>query len=160
MFMTRHIARRAHPGAPGFTLIELLIVVAIVAILAAVAYPAYKDFVDRARRAEAQAALYDFANALERYAARNPNSGYQGAESSTGVKSAPSASVFFSSVPLDGGTAYYNLTITPTNISGGYTGGYTIEAAPTGVMAGDTCGTLSLTHAGVQGDGSGGTCWD
>ena len=149
---------RHHLG--GFTLIELLTVVAILGILAAIAFPAYENFVDRARRADAQASLYDFANALERYAVKNPNSGYQGAESTAGAKSAPIAAVFVSTVPADGGTAYYNLTITPTNISGSYTGGYTIEAAPTGAMAGDACGTFSLTHVGVQSDGSGGGCWE
>jgi type IV pilus assembly protein PilE len=51
----------------GFTLIELMVVVAIVAILAAIAYPSYERYVVRARRAEAQAMLWELMQQQERY---------------------------------------------------------------------------------------------
>ncbi len=58
---------KATPGQRGFTLIELMIVVAIIAIIAAVAYPAYTQHIIKARRSDAEGALLNFANAMERY---------------------------------------------------------------------------------------------
>jgi len=57
--------------ARGFTLIELMIVVAVVAILAAVAFPAYTQYVEQTRRADAQSALLNAAQNLERCFTRN-----------------------------------------------------------------------------------------
>ena len=51
----------------AFTLTELMIVLVIVGILAAMAYPSYINQVRKGRRADAQAALYDLAQAMERY---------------------------------------------------------------------------------------------
>jgi type IV pilus assembly protein PilE len=58
-------------SARGFTLIELMIVVAVVAILAAVAFPAYTQYVEQTRRADAQSALLNAAQNLERCFTRN-----------------------------------------------------------------------------------------
>lgn len=55
----------------GFTLIELMIVVAVVAVLAAVAIPAYTQYVEQTRRADAQSALLNAAQNLERCFTRN-----------------------------------------------------------------------------------------
>lgn len=55
----------------GITLIELMIVVAIVAILASVAYPSYQDQVRKARRADAQSAMFELAQFMERYFTTN-----------------------------------------------------------------------------------------
>lgn len=55
----------------GFTLIELLIVVALALLLSAAAYPAYTEFAVRARRTEAQAALYLLMQQQERYYSRH-----------------------------------------------------------------------------------------
>lgn len=52
--------------AKGFTLIELMIVLVVIGILAAIAYPSYQNYVQRAQRVEAQAAMMDAAQAMER----------------------------------------------------------------------------------------------
>lgn len=134
----------------GFTLIELMIVVAIIAILAAIAFPSYDEYVKKTRRAEAQGALHEFANAMERYAVQNPNVGYAGATA---------AGVYKTSVP-DSGAAYYTLSVTLPAAVNGHVGSFTLNAAPTGSMTGDSCGTLTLASTGLESDGTGGDCWD
>jgi type IV pilus assembly protein PilE len=138
----------------AFTLLELMITVAIVGILATVAYPTYRDSVMKSRRADAQGALMGFANAMERYFTENNT--YQGAGPAGADTGAPT--IFSATSPVDGGTAYYNLTISAANASS-----YTLSAAPTGVQSTDICGTLTLTNTGAKGfTGAGVTaadCW-
>ena len=59
------------PPAPGFTLIELLVVIAIVGILAAIAYPSYQEHVHRSHRADAQRALLEASQYMQRFYAAN-----------------------------------------------------------------------------------------
>jgi len=123
----------------GFTLIELLIAVAIVGILAAVAYPSYMDSVTRSRRADAQAALIGFAQAMERH--YTTTGGYTGAGTTGGNTGAPT--IFSTKSPIDGTDTYYNLTISSVAVST-----YTILATPTGAQAGD--GNIQLTSTGAR----------
>jgi len=126
----------------AFTLIELMVTVAIVGILAGIAYPSYQDSVMKSRRADAKGALLGFANAMERHFTETNS--YLGAGTTNGNTGIPT--VFSATSPVDGGTAYYNLTINAaTAVS------YTLNAVPTGAQTNDKCGTLSLTQTGVRG---------
>jgi type IV pilus assembly protein PilE len=135
----------------GFTLIELMIVVAIVGILAAIAYPTYTEQVRKSRRAEAQAALMGLANAMERYF--TSNSTYVGAADGAGVPL-----IYATQVPIDGGTAFYNLRITAADGTS-----YMLQATAVGSMASDAnCGNLTLSSTGVRGKSGSNTvdyCW-
>lgn len=134
-----YINKRANKG---FTLIEIMIVIAILGIIVSIALPAYQDSVRKAKRADAQGALLSFANAMERYFTTNGS--YDGATA---------ADVYSDQVPVDGGTAYYTLSVNVTN--GGSS--YTLTAAATGSMAGD--GDFTLTSTG-QREWDGNAGWD
>ncbi len=133
----------------AFTLIELLIVVAIIGILASVAYPGYQDYVTRSRRADAQGALENFANTMERYFTENNDycdAGGAGGANTCGIagtNDTGSPSIFPTTSPASG-TVYYNLTIEAANATT-----YTLRATPTGAQNGD--GILELTNTGQRG---------
>lgn len=131
----------AHPRkARGFSLLELMIVVAVVAILASLAYPAYQDHVRKTRRADAQGALVALSNAMERWYTENNT--YLGAAAGGADTGAPA--VYATQVPVDGGTATYDLTIEAAT---GTT--YTLRATPVNVQGGD--GYLELLSTGARG---------
>lgn len=140
----------------GFTLIELLISVAIVGVLASIAIPSYRDNVEKSRRRDAQAALMQLAQAMERF--KSVNMTYVGAaNASTGVPNVgPKKS------PIDGTKVYYNLRVV---VSGGgalTATSYTLQAIPdsAGPQINDRCATLTLTNALEKWQtGTGSQCW-
>jgi type IV pilus assembly protein PilE len=127
--MKKHVA--------GFTLIEIMIVVAIIGILAAIAYPSYQDSVCKSKRSEAQAALMNAAQAMERYKANNFR--YNNADGSN----LDLSTVYTTTVPVDGGTPYYELSLGTNTATE-----YTLRAAPVGSMSGT--GLLTLDHTGQK----------
>jgi type IV pilus assembly protein PilE len=138
----------------GFTLVELLIVIAIISIIAAIAVPSYMDNVRQTKRTEAQAALVQLSQAMERY--YTVNYSYEGAANGGSDTGAPAATTFPSTQSPATGTAAYNLTISAATASD-----YTLTATPAGAQTADPCGTLTLTSTNVRGDGgpAGMECW-
>lgn len=133
----------------GFTLIELMIVIVVISILAAIAYPSYQDYVRRAKRADAQSVLLELAQFMERHYTANGT--YLKAN-----KSAPDLP--FSIAPKDGSNKNYDLSFAATPTASGYT----LRAVPTGSMASDSCGTLTLNNTGAKGQAAGANlaaCW-
>lgn len=122
----------------GFTLIELMIAVAIVAVLAMIAYPNYMDHMYKARRADGQSALLNLASYMESY--YTENNAYTGATlAGLGLTAQSPQGYYTTSISSLGATSY------------------TLTAAPTGVQAADSCGSLTLTNTNVKGPNA--NCW-
>lgn len=133
----------------GFTLIELMIVVAIIAIIAAVAYPSYQEHVRKTRRADAQTALLELSQFMERHYTANGR--YLQANGTAPV-------LPFTEAPKDGAAKAYDLSFTAAPTANAYT----LRAVPKGSMAGDACGTLTISNTGAKGQAVGATleqCW-
>ncbi len=132
----------------GFTLIEMMIVVVVISILAAIAYPSYQDYVRRAKRADAQSALLELAQFMERHYTAN----------GTYLAAGAAPNLPFTEAPKDGTNKNYDLSFAATPTASGYT----LRAVPKGSMAGDACGTLTLSNTGAKGQAAGATlaaCW-
>lgn len=134
---------RPSPGggagvARGFTLIELLVVLLVVAVLTALVYPSYAESVRKSRRADAQSALVELVQVMERHY--------------TAQGSYTAATLPFTQAPRTG-TAHYALDLQARTADT-----YTLRATPQGDQAADACGTLTITHSGARAAATAG-CW-
>lgn len=118
----------------GFTLIELLIALVIVGLLAKVGFASYTDHLRKARRADAQAALLDLSQFMERVYTEN-NTYKPGGSNPT---------LPYTEAPRDGSNKYYNLTINASTATS-----YTLRATPKNAQNGD--GILQFSNTGAKG---------
>jgi type IV pilus assembly protein PilE len=129
----------------GYSLIELMVTLVVVGILTSVGISSYSAYVADARRAAAQVGLLDAAHYMQRhYAAAHS---FAGAVLPAGTDRSPRE-----------GSVQYQLRAQASE--DGY--GYLLTATPTGAMAGDRCGALTLSHTGVRGQTGGAQtadCW-
>lgn len=126
--------------AGGVTLVELLVCLALVGILLGVALPAYREHIRRVHRVDAQKALVELAQSLDRfYTSRGTYVG---------------ATLPFDRSPRDAGRAYYRLGFA----SGPDASGYVLQAEPLGAMTEDACGVLTLADSGLRGAATE-RCW-
>lgn len=126
----------------GFTLVELMVVVVILSLLAMVAVPSYNMSVSKARRADAQTSLLNFANAMERHFVENGT--YLGAAGTVDVPADVGAPwIFPAATPIDGEIKFYTLKIQTVTA-----GSYTLRATPLGKQ--DDDGFLEITSSGIN----------
>ncbi len=131
---------RSRCGMAGVTLLELMVVVVVVGILAAIAYPSFQEQVRKTKRADGKAALMEAAQELERCYTRFASYTAAGC----GV-----------ALPRDSGEGHYVVDFDASAAAS-----FTLSATPQDDQVNDTCGTLTLTNAGVQGaDADPDDCW-
>ncbi len=140
----------------GFSLIELMVAIAIIGILATVALPSYQDYIRQSNRAMVKTMLYENAQFMEQFYTENNQ--YDAAVGVDGIANTGDDVAVV--IPLlrspRTGTVQYNISLQAVNNNT-----FTLQAIPVGSMAGDSCGTLTLTSTGLQGAGGDvASCWN
>ena len=129
----------------GFTLIEMLVAVAIAAILASIAYPSYQRYVQRSNRVDAQAALLDAAQRLERCFSRN--------NSYLNTEARPCTAAQQLTQGENSAKGFYQLIAESLNATS-----FTLRAIPARApqTSDSNCPSISLNHRGLR---TPTTCW-
>lgn len=131
-------AGRSPRRAGGFTLIEVMIVAAIISLLAVIAFPSYAEYVRRGYRADAQAALLEAAQFMQRF--HSAHDRYDRQRDGT----AASLPAEYAQAPR-AGAARYTIALSAVSATR-----FTLEASPTGSQAGDPCGAFVLNSLGQR----------
>lgn len=126
----------------GFSLIELMIVIVVISILSMVAIPAYQESIRKGKRADAAATLTAAAQWME----RNFSDTARYDQTPSGAATALPADLTTVPSGASGSRRYYDISINAVSQTT-----YTLHATPVESMAGDACGTFTLTHTGVRG---------
>jgi len=126
----------------GFSLIEMMIVIVVISILSMVAIPAYQESIRKGKRADAAATLTAAAQWME----RNFSDTARYDQMPSGAATTLPADLATVPSGASGNQRYYDISI---DAAGQTT--FTLRATPVNSMAGDACGTFTLTHAGVRG---------
>jgi len=144
---------KAPTTTAGVTLMELLITMAVVAVLSAIAYPSYITQVQKARRADAQGAILENAQFMQRLYTEtgcfNPGADRDCAPPNNDA----GATLPIVESPADSGTKYYDHSLQNLTAMS-----YTLRAAPKGPQSDDRCGVMTLNHV-RQKTPSDPVCW-
>lgn len=140
-----------HACSPGFSLPELLAVLAITVTLATIAMPAYQAHLARTHRAQARSQLLLAAQFMERFYAANDR--YD--QDRTGRPVWQALPEALRQSPAAGG-ALYRLELPPETLQPMRFVLHMVPA-PSGAMARDACGSLTLSSSGARGVVIGGT---
>jgi type IV pilus assembly protein PilE len=144
MFLRIAPISRRH-GNRGFSFVEVLLTLAIVAILSMIAIPAYTSHIAKLRRTQARLQLVQVAQFMQRFYSANDSYRQDRAGNQVSAQLPP----MLTQSPAEG-AAVYVLRIPDSQLTDA---GYVLYMAPVtpGAMAGDRCGTFTLSGAGVRG---------
>lgn len=145
----------------GFTLVELMVTVVILAILVGIAYPSYRNYTIQTRRSDAQIALTQTTNRLEKYFSLCNS--YPTAGATAGLTNPWPGQGAASDCPPDDSTqglgrpllspdGYYTLSIAGATIGGVGTiaTAFTVTATPVTGGLQDGNGALRIDSTGVK----------
>ncbi len=135
------IALKTSEKTTGFTLIELLITMGIVGILVMVALPSYQSYVLQSHRSAA-------INSLLYLASQEAN--FFVTQNSYSATLAGLGGGYSDPYPVSvSGTTYYNIYVQTGSTTG--TGGFILQAVPTGTQINDTtCGIFAYSNLGIK----------